>query len=48
MSPGVLSHELLALSAPLRVNRLWEEHSDLKSSPKLLPHVLAQHSLPYL
>lgn len=27
------------------VNRLWEERSDLKSSPKLLPHVLAQHLL---
>lgn len=33
------------LSASLRANRLWEERSDLKSSPKLLPHVLAQHSL---
>lgn len=41
----LLSCVLLALSASLRVNRLWEERSDLKSSPKLLPHVLAQLSL---
>lgn len=36
---------LLAVSASLGVTRLWEERSDLKSSPKLLPHVLAQHWL---
>lgn len=41
----VLSRGLLALSASLRVNSLWEQRSDLKSSPKLLPHVLAQLSL---
>lgn len=38
-------HGLLAVSASLGVTRLWEERSDLKSSPKLLPHVLAQHWL---